>query len=166
MTGKPTRVDRGVQIAFRVAHRLLRATWAIRRPHTRGALVAVWHGGEVLLVRNSYRRQYTFPGGYIRRGETAVHAAARELAEECGIRVSPENIVPVYQAVHEFEFRKDDVTIVEVELAVRPEIRVDHREVVEARFVSPERARTLPLVPHLSEYLAERAAARARGAGA
>jgi 8-oxo-dGTP pyrophosphatase MutT (NUDIX family) len=137
---------------------MLRGIWLIRRPHTRGALVALWNDGEVLIVKNSYRNQYTLPGGYIRSDESPSEAGARELAEECGIYVQPERIRRVYQKVYPFEFRKDDVTIGEVEVEDRPRVRIDHREVVDARFVSVTTALELPLVPHLAEYLASRSA--------
>jgi 8-oxo-dGTP pyrophosphatase MutT (NUDIX family) len=158
MRDHPTVPDYAFQLAFKVAHRLLRGFWLVRRPHTRGALVALWNGGDVLIVKNSYRRHYTLPGGYIRSDESPSEAGARELAEECGIYVQPELIREVYQRVHPFEFREDDVTIGEVEVPERPPIRIDHREVVDARFFSPEAAQKLPLVPHLAEYLAARAA--------
>jgi hypothetical protein len=32
------------------------------RPHTHGALVAIWQGQELLLVETSYRRSWSLPG--------------------------------------------------------------------------------------------------------
>ncbi|MBC8072002.1 MAG: NUDIX domain-containing protein [Deltaproteobacteria bacterium] len=151
-----TLVDRGFQIAFKVAHRMLRAYWTVRKPHTHGALVAVWYQGEVLLVKNSYRRDYTLPGGYVRAGESVSAAAARELAEECEIAVDPASIRQVYTGVHAYEHREDDVTISEITVERRPRISVDHREVVWAGFKSPEAALAMSIVPHLREYLMAR----------
>lgn len=44
--------------------------------------------GELLLIRNTYGRSHLFmlPGGGIERRESPAEAAARELAEETGIR--------------------------------------------------------------------------------
>lgn len=151
--GRPTLLDRAFQAAFIVAHRLLRAWWRIRRPHTRGALIAVWHGGEVLVVKNSYRKEFTLPGGYVRPGESVVSAAARELAEECEIEVEPESLRQVYSGVYPFEQREDDVTIVEVTVAKRPIIEVDHREVVWAGFKRRDEVLQMEIVPHLRAYL-------------
>ena len=45
-------------------HRLQLAAWGyelyrlIRRPHTHGALVAIWVNNKVLLVQTSYRQGY------------------------------------------------------------------------------------------------------------
>jgi ADP-ribose pyrophosphatase YjhB (NUDIX family) len=152
----PTVVDLGFQTAFKVAHRMLRAWWRVRRPHTRGALVAVWNEGELLLVKNSYRRDYTLPGGYIRSGEAVEAAAARELAEECGIAVHPSQVRQAYSGIHRYENRNDEVTILEVTVDRRPELDVDHREVVWAGFKTPAEALALPIVPHLREYLKSR----------
>jgi 8-oxo-dGTP diphosphatase len=42
--------------------------------------------GRVLLVRPTYKSGWEIPGGYLRPGETPTEAAAREVAEELGIR--------------------------------------------------------------------------------
>ncbi len=136
MREKPSIPDYALQLAFKVAHRMLRAFWLVRRPYTRGALVAVWNQGDVLIVKNSYRNQYTLPGGYIRTHESPAEAGARELAEECGIYVQPEKIKEVYQRIHPFEFsrrRRDNRRDRDPR---SPPIRIDHREVVDARFFS------------------------------
>ncbi len=151
-----TLVDLGFQTAFKTAHRMLRAWWSVRRPHTRGALVALWNEGEILLVKNSYRNEFTLPGGYVKPGESVAEAAARELAEECEIRVDPAAITTAYVGVHRYENRIDDVTIVEVTVPYRPKFAVDHREVVWAGFVSPKDALSRPIVPHLRDFLSAR----------
>jgi 8-oxo-dGTP diphosphatase len=63
-------------MAFRVAYQLMRAYWRVTRPTTHGALVAIWHKGELLLVRNSYDRYYCILGGYLQAMETPARAAA------------------------------------------------------------------------------------------
>jgi 8-oxo-dGTP diphosphatase len=157
MSAHPTTLDRGIQLGFIVAHRMLRAYWAVRRPRTKGALVAVWNRGELLIVKQSYRRQHTLPGGNRRSAETVEETATRELAEECSIFIEPVRIQKVYQGVHPFEFRKDDVTIVEIELETRPAaIGIDHREVTWAEFKSPDEILKMDIVPHLREYILER----------
>ena len=135
---------------------MLRAYWTIRRPHKGGTLVATWNAGEILLVKNTYRKQYTLPGGYPRAGETPAQTGTRELAEECRVVVSPDQVREVYRGEHLFEGRRDDVTIVEVTLPSRPTIRVDNREVEAARFATPEEVLRLPIVPHLRDYLLQR----------
>jgi ADP-ribose pyrophosphatase YjhB (NUDIX family) len=43
--------------------------------------------GQVLLVRQSYRRSWGIPGGLLKRGEDAGDAARREVVEEVGLEV-------------------------------------------------------------------------------
>jgi len=153
MDTRPTPLDLAYQVAFKTAHRLLRLYWTVRRPHKGGILIAIWNGGELLIVKNTYRKQHTLPGGYPRGDESPPQTGARELAEECDVHVAPEQLKEVYRGEHLFEGRRDDVTIVEVELPTRPNIRVDHREVAYARFAGPEEILSLEIVPHLREYL-------------
>jgi len=120
--------------------------------------VAVWHQGRVLLVKNSYRAQLTFPGGYIRRREDRRTAAARELREEVGINVQPKRLVHAYHGTHVFEHRQDTLDIYELEVDSEPNVQVDNREVVRAEFLTPDEALGLLIVPHLDEYLSRRLA--------
>lgn len=153
MSTQPTLVDRGFQIAYVVAHRLLRGWWMLRHPRTSGTLVAVWNSGELLIVKNSYRAEYTLPGGYRQRGESAPEAGARELLEECAIVVPAARLREAYVGEHRFEHRRDGLSIVEIELSERPSFHVDHREVVWADFKAPRAVLALRIVPHLREYL-------------
>ncbi len=43
--------------------------------------------GALLLVRNTYRTGWGFPGGFLKRGETPIDAARRETEEEVGVEV-------------------------------------------------------------------------------
>ena len=43
--------------------------------------------GSLLLVRNSYRQGWGFPGGLLNRGETPLEAVRRETQEEVGVDV-------------------------------------------------------------------------------
>lgn len=145
-----------IRAVYRVAHWGLRLLWFIRRPETAGALVAVWHHGRVLLVKNSYRPQLTLPGGYIRPREDRRTAAARELREEVGIHVQPKRLVHAYHGTHVFEHRQDTLDIYELDVEAEPDVRVDGREVVQAEFHTPDEALRLEIVPHLKEYLSRR----------
>jgi ADP-ribose pyrophosphatase YjhB (NUDIX family) len=151
-----TLVDRGFQLAYVCAYRAMRTYWKVRRPTTHGTLVALWNGGEVLLVRNSYVPYYSLPGGYLRRGETARDAVVRELTEEVGIAADPEKLELVLERTHDWEGKHDHVQIFSLDLPSRPKIEVDHREVVEASWWSPERALALNLFPPLRDVIERR----------
>ncbi|MEU5884116.1 NUDIX hydrolase [Spirillospora sp. NPDC047279] len=51
------------------------------------ALIAVWHGRELLLVFDRFRDGWELPGGRIDPGETPAQAAVRELREESGLHL-------------------------------------------------------------------------------
>jgi ADP-ribose pyrophosphatase YjhB (NUDIX family) len=50
--------------------------------------------GRLLLLRQPPGRAWGLPAGLLRRGEAPVVGAARELAEESGIRLAPEQLRP------------------------------------------------------------------------
>jgi 8-oxo-dGTP pyrophosphatase MutT (NUDIX family) len=76
------------RLGYRVAHRLLRGWWFIRRPTQHGVKCVLTNGDSVLLVRHTYgRRQWDFPGGTPRRGEPPLSAARREMEEELGVAI-------------------------------------------------------------------------------
>ena len=148
--------DRLYQFAYRLAFRLLRIWWLVRRPSTSGASVAVWHDGAVLMIRNSYRRQLTLPGGHIGRGESAVAAAVRELREEAGVRIDIADVRPAYARTVVWDRRRDRCEIFEAVLSDRPAVRIDNREVVWAAFMSLDDALVAHPTPHVRAYLEQR----------
>ena len=148
--------DAAWRVALRVAYRLLRAWWFLTRPRHRGTLVALWHEGRILLVRNSYRREVSLPGGSLRRGETAREAAARELREEIGLDVRPEALRDRGVLRAAFHYQDDHCHFFELDLPANARPRPDGREVVAAWLASPEQALRLALVPVARAYLLRR----------
>lgn len=153
-------IDRAWRLAFQVGFRAMRLWWRVRRPNHDGALVAVWHGGRVLMVRQSYRQTWTFPGGSMQPGENAREAACRELAEEVGLRVEPHRLRLVQDSLQDWEYRRDHVRIFELRLATEPALAIDNREIVAARFREPEALSRTPIPPHIRSYLAQLNASR------
>src|SRR5262249_31159555 len=89
LTGMKPIFDALYRVALLLAYRAALCWWFIaRRPHF-GAVTAVWHDGKLLLVRDSYRRMWSLPGGGIGSGEAPADAAVRELREETGVVVEP-----------------------------------------------------------------------------
>ena len=142
-----------MRTAYRCAHLMLRSYWFVRRPRTNGALAALWHDGRLLLVKNSYRRQYSLPGGYVRPGEDPRAAASREVREEIRVAIAPERFELAYHGTRPFEFRSDTLDIYEAALDAEPEVRIDEVEIVWAGWKTPAQARAMDIVPHLAEYL-------------
>ena len=82
---RSTLLDAAWQTAYRVGFPVARIWWRLPHQQHEGALVAVYVGQALLLVRSSYRIEWNFPGGTGRQGETPEIAARRELAEEIGL---------------------------------------------------------------------------------
>jgi ADP-ribose pyrophosphatase YjhB (NUDIX family) len=155
---EPTLIDRGFQLAYVCAYRAMRTYWRLRHPTTHGSLVTLWNDGEVLLVKNSYVPYYSLPGGYVRRGEPARDAVIRELREEVGVAADVDRLELVLEKTHDWEGKRDHVQIFSLDVPSRPDIEVDHREVVEAAWWRPERALALQLFPPLREVIEQRVA--------
>jgi ADP-ribose pyrophosphatase YjhB (NUDIX family) len=146
--------DAGWRLAIYLAYRLLLLWWRVRRPRHEGALVALWHAGAILLIRSSYRRSWSLPGGGVGKDEMPRSAALRELDEELGV-VLPESALRFVAAQCIFwEYRHDRTLIFEAELREAPRLRPDNREIIAAIFQTPAAAMALDLTPPLRAYLA------------
>ena len=149
-------VDKLWRFALWVAYRLLLVGWYVFRPKRHGVFGGVWHHGELLVIRNSYRSWYALPAGGVRRGENSAHAALRELREEVGITATPDVLRFVGDISTTFEFKRDRCSFFEIELDARPNVSVDGREVVWAGFLTPAEALEQRLAPPVREYLQRR----------
>ncbi len=143
------------RLAYRLAHSARLLWWAIRRPAARGAGIAVWSAGRLLVVETSYRPGLLdLPGGAVERGESVLAAALRELAEETGLRAPEPELEGPLELGFPFERRQIRCAVFAWRPMVRPMVRVDGREVVRATWLSPEEARNRRLAPGLALYLA------------
>jgi 8-oxo-dGTP diphosphatase len=154
-----TQLDALWRVAYRVAFRLQRVYWRIRRPVLVGAYVAVWHEGRLLCVRNSYRQSLSLPAGGLNRGELPREGALRELREEVSISARPEALTYVGEIVSRVGSAEDRAHFFELRCAAEaPPFRVDGREVVWAGFLPPAEVLAARPVDVVRQYL-ERVAA-------
>jgi 8-oxo-dGTP pyrophosphatase MutT (NUDIX family) len=144
--------DGAYRLIYRYGFRAARLLWKFTRPTHIGALVMLWHDKRVLLVRTSYQDLWAAPGGGIRADEAPAQAAIREVSEELGLELTPEHLHHVLSVEHFWNNRHDQVQIFEAELFDPPNVRIDHREIIEARFVTLGEAQSLNLAPHLHDY--------------
>jgi dTMP kinase len=95
------------------------------------ASVAVLHDGKVCLVKTFRAGKWALPGGRAEVDEDIAEAAARELEEETGIEVKPDELVFVGH-VHRSKKKVDTIFAIEVEKA--PEFKTD-KEIQDVKWV-------------------------------
>ena len=144
-------IDSVWRMALRLGFRLARAWWYLRRPRHEGALVAIYVGRALLLVKSSYRDEWNFPGGSLQPGEAPDAAAQREMEEELGLSSYP--LIPAGSACGIWDGRRDRVHFFELHLDYLPELRLDNREIIAARLVSPEELYGIALTGAVVAYL-------------
>ncbi|GAB6855760.1 NUDIX hydrolase [Asaia astilbis] len=103
--------------------------------------------GRLLLVRKQGTKAFMQPGGKIEPGETPVRALIRELSEELALHADPDSCRYLTQI--EAPAANEPGCTVRAELfALRWTGRVTAAaEIAEARWVTPDEARSLTLAP-------------------
>ena len=146
-------IDSIWRVALRAGFRLARLWWHLRRPRHEGALVAIYIGQSLLLVKSSYRTEWGLPGGSIHAGETPEAAAQREMDEEIGF--SSDALQPAGSVYGVWDGRRDRVHFFELRLESVPELRLDNREIIATRLASPEELRHLALTGPVAAFFGE-----------
>lgn len=116
----------------------------------------IWFQDQVLLVRNSYQPCWSAPGGAIEASESLIEAAVRECKEEIELDIDQSEMVFVRDIERSFRFRTDKVSLFEWHPREKPFIKIDNREIIDAKWFSPSDACRLNIIPHLSSYIRDR----------
>jgi 8-oxo-dGTP diphosphatase len=127
------------RLAYRLAFRLLRVWWFLRRPEAEGAAVLVWRDDALLLVRTSYRTPLDLPGGGIGRDEAPLAAARRELREETGLEAPAIELEAMGVVAFGQHHRRIRAHLFRWSPSSPVFPRADEREIVWAGFVPRER---------------------------
>jgi 8-oxo-dGTP diphosphatase len=115
--------------------------------------------GQVLLVKPNYRDHWTLPGGICEHGEAPHEGCARELTEELGMVIPVGPLLVIGWTAPDGRRPKPIMHFVfdGGTLPDGSEIRLQHEELDEYRFVDPDAA-----PPYLPPYLVPRVAAALR----
>lgn len=147
---------------IKIAHKILRSYWRIRKPVTTGARGIVLSNDktQVFLVKHTTSKQWYLPGGGVKKSEAPAVALQRELQEEVGLHIKVEQLKNFSIYENNQEGKKDTVHVFLVELL--------DRETTQTKDVEIERGYWYPLdqLPsdispgtqrRLKEYLGEKA---------
>lgn len=126
--------------------RFLRFLYVLARPgiylllhNSRRSRVLVICDDELLLIRSDFgSRHWSVPGGGIKRSETAVDGAVRELREEVGIRVKPSLLHEVAQLTKSygpFSWPRIHFVFFTVHLNKKPALTLQKHEVTESQWL-------------------------------
>lgn len=81
-----------------------RIYWFLFRPRTHGVKCIIEHEGKYLYIRNNYGSgRWTFPGGGVKRKETAKEAIRREIKEEVDIVLEDISFLGSFQDTEKFK---------------------------------------------------------------
>lgn len=106
--------------------------------NTERSYVAVIYQDKILLTRNwlSNRPIWRLPGGGHQSSERAIDAAVRELKEETGVAIEPENFeILVESRPHRKKFTYNIFYVV---IDTQPEITANTLEIIDAKFIDFE----------------------------
>ena len=144
-----------IRVGYRLAYFIWKFVKLYLRKTTQGAQVVVWNNDAFLLVKTSYRNTYSFPGGYIKIDENPIDAAVRELNEETGISVTNQQLSYLYQFVDFCGTTQCFDTLFETKLAPEKldELKIDNKEIVEAKFFKLSELSELDLEDTVLNYL-------------
>lgn len=120
------------RILIRIAYKLIKLRNFIFRPKSLGVRVMVFNKlGQVLLVKHSYRPEYFFPGGGVKKGEGLLEASTRELWEETSLQVKKWELFGTYRFFGE---NQDDTVVLMMSRAIVDEndLQIDNEEIIEA----------------------------------
>lgn len=124
-----------------------------RRIHVSAAVITD-ADGRLLLVRKAGTTAFMQPGGKPEPGETPAETLARELAEEVGIRVSPDALEPLGRFTASAANEPGFAVVADVfGVDIGDQLPVPDAEIAELRWVTAATASGIEIAPLAREFL-------------
>jgi ADP-ribose pyrophosphatase YjhB (NUDIX family) len=117
-----------IQAAARAVNCIRRRYWRLlNRPVCGVAVIAFTPYGKIILVRHTYIDGWGLPGGSLRRKETPVVGALRELKEEIGLKNWGQirYVTTLETTTSEVKFKVSIVAIDEAEFSFRSNFEIE-----------------------------------------
>jgi ADP-ribose pyrophosphatase YjhB (NUDIX family) len=149
-------INKAARLFYKLGYRALLILWFFTRPTVYGVYIAVWHQEKLLVIKNSYKKRFTIPCGRIKRGEDRAEAAVRELYEEVNLKLEKEQLTFVGEFKGQHKHATDIGIFFEITMTEMPQVQVDKREVVWARFLPLHQINDLKLNPTVETWLNQR----------
>jgi len=143
----------------RLAYRIAYFGWKILKrfflKETEGSQVVVRYNNKILLVKTCYRKTYSFPGGYVNRGELPKEAGIRELCEETGLTLefNTVNFKCRHSVIQNGTECSDNFFEARLEHDPSIHLKIDNVEIIEASFFELEYLSQLDLDYNVIEYI-------------
>jgi 8-oxo-dGTP pyrophosphatase MutT (NUDIX family) len=138
------------RLGYRLAFRSLQVFWFVARPRKEGVKCLVTDRDRVLLVRHTYgRRSWDVPGGSIKRRESPLSAAHREMSEELGLDGA--HWAEIGQVRGRLDYRRDIIHCFRTELTA-PVLTLDRVELETAEWF-PRADLPADLAPYVDEIV-------------
>lgn len=100
------------------------------------AYVAIMVGDELLIVRNWLSDgRWSLPGGGIKRGESKLLAAKRELMEEIALHINPDDLTVLGQGSKKLIIGSRKYVILRLEVAIKPQVLINPLEITGYRWL-------------------------------
>ena len=148
---------KGYKILYTTLYKGHQMYCLIRNPEIQGAYVLCQYSHQVLLIKNSYRSYWTLPCGGVNKGESPLQAAVRELREEVGLHIQPQDLRFSAKILYEGENKRDHIHIFSHQFSRKPSVQIDNMEVEEYQWVNKENVQqyTLfaPIIPYVFSAL-------------
>ena len=124
------------KIFYKLLYFLYRTYSKLFNPKVDGVYIIVKVGEDILAIKNSYKDYWTVPCGMVDREEVFPVAAVRELHEEVGINLTPQELKFVKLIFDDTDYKRDHIYLYLYEVSNRPRVKIDNKEVEDYRWIS------------------------------